>query len=365
MDLRELLSELISIKSVSGEEKLIHNYIYRYVMMYSKEVFGTETFLVAYVPGAVKNRALIFNGHTDTVPVNNVSQWGHDPFGGEVEADKIFGRGASDMKSGVAVQLLLLQKSVAVWKPECDIFFTFVANEETDGQGTRDFLEWFEAKRVLYEDVAVVVGEPTGLEYFANGHKGNLFIKATTVGDTGHGSKPENIQNHSITRMERVIDLALKLGVDWKTRFFDSVLGAPTIGLTSIKAGDSSSPNLFPAICEATFDIRTTPGLHPHVLEELQKIPGAAFEILYQPSPCASTSLQHAICTAAQSVGVEGRVVGWASDLCYFNQVGIPGIIFGPGEESQLHATDEYAFLSKVERCVGLYIKIATTYAHS
>ncbi len=168
---------------------------------------------------------------------------------------------------------MFLAKKLKDNKPKCDVWLTFVVSEETSGSGTKNFLTWFKKNYIKqYKDIAGVLLEPTGLESIEVGHRGNIFIKLKTLGDSGHGSQPQKIQNHAVFIMIKVLEKIQKLEKSWKKKYKHEFLGEPSIGIaTSIQAGSVESPNKFPDSCVTTLDIRTTPKLNSVVLQELKE----------------------------------------------------------------------------------------------
>lgn len=131
-------------------------------------------------------RVLVYSGHFDTVPLGNAS-WEHDPFGGDLIRDKLYGRGATDMKGGVAAMVLALeylQRSGVRLAGE--LRFVGTVGEEVDGLGAREVV-----KRGQIDDAtALVVGEPSANGAFV-AHKGTLWVEVSVSGRTAHGSMPE------------------------------------------------------------------------------------------------------------------------------------------------------------------------------
>ena len=166
-------------------------------------------------------------------------------------------------------------------KPPCDIFLMFVVREEIDGSGTKEVMQWFGSKfKNKYQFVAGILGEPTDLKTIEIGHKGNIFLKLTTHGDSGHGSRPDKIKQHAVLKMYQVSKMLEGLAKTWEVTYFDKILGKPTIGLmTTIQAGDIKSPNKFADSCVATFDIRTTPKLHHKALGIIKKKIGSLAKV--------------------------------------------------------------------------------------
>ena len=148
--------------------------------------FDTErTSVVAQLPSAHDRPLLCFTGHLDTVPLGS-GAWSTDPFGGKVEGDRIYGRGTSDMKGGVAAMVAAALRLARSDRSGASLLLLLTAGEETGLQGA--------AHLVSLKDLgpigAMVVGEPTS-NYPLVGHKGALWIEAKVKGVSAHGSMPE------------------------------------------------------------------------------------------------------------------------------------------------------------------------------
>jgi len=357
----KLLQQLISIRSVSGEEDIIQDFIHAYLVKLGYEPIFYKGNVMVKISGQDTQKSLIFNAHSDTVAVGDISSWSHDPFKGLVKDGKIFGLGASDEKATIAV-LLNLAKHYRKKQPECDIWLHFVLKEEVDGSGTQSCLEWFmKHERGQYKGVAGILGEPTNLSTIEIGHRGNVFLTCTTYGDSGHASDPSQIKTHAVFEMFSFMKKVEDLGEVWKTKYGDSFLGEPSIGmLTSISAGDIVSPNKFPDTCTSTLDIRTTPVLHGKVLSEIQKLDKKVKVVYtYPPLLFGTTQSDETIVAIAQSVtDVPLGMSTWSNDLCFFTEQGIPAIVYGPGNKERIHNANEFCELDNLSICLRQYQEI-------
>lgn len=360
MSIKQLIQQLIQIPSVSGNEKDIQQWIFDYLIGLKLVPQWIGENVVVKISGKDSSKALIFNGHVDTVNPGDTKNWNHDPFSGEIIDGKVYGLGASDMKGAVAVMLALAQEW-SLTQPPCDLWFHFVVHEETDGSGTEEVMKWF-TKHFHYQKLAGIIAEATGLKVIDIAHKGNIFLKVTVQGDGGHGSTPEKVKLHAISKMYKVAkDLKAIVG-SWQKEYSDKVLGSPTIVLTSIHAGNETSPNKIADVCTATLDLRTTPKIHDKALELLKKACGSQFvtiKTLYSPLPSGHTNGKEAIVMLTQKVtGLPTGKNMSSTDLLFFTKAGIPAIILGPGEKFLEHTANEYVYLSKVEKCLEIYKEI-------
>lgn len=362
----KLLSELVAIPSQSGKEQIIQRFIAGYLKTFGFVPQLVKENLIFHIAGKKQQSALIFNAHVDTVSAGDVLQWEHNPFAGKVVGNKVYGLGASDEKAGVA-SLLLLAEAFKRQPPPHDVWLQFVVREEQDGSGTRETMEWFMGKGgrgKAYRKLAAILVEPTGLATMELGHKGNVFLKLTVTGDSGHGSEPRKIKTHAVLVMVDIFARLLALEETWQGQYGDSILGKPTIGVaTSISAGSQESPNKFPDTCTATVDIRTTPALHAQVLDLVRNCLAGypvTVDYLYPPAPFGLTKKSAAIVQVFQQVcpGVELGVSKGSTDQCFFTQYGIPAVIFGPGEKECIHQPNECCEVAKITKAVGIYQRV-------
>ena len=354
----DILRSLIGINSVSGSEGEIVACIKKYLQNLSFTPITIGDNLLVKIKGESQNKALIFNAHVDTVAIGDKTSWKTPPLEGVVKNDKMYGLGASDEKATIAT-LLYLARALSIRKPACDVYLTFVAREEIDGSGTKEVLEWFEKhERKKYKAVAGILGEPTGLSEIEIAHKGNIFLTITTKGQSGHGSAPSKIKTHAVLEMIEIVHKLKRLETTWKEKYSDPILGSPTIGLlTSISAGDSTSPNKFPDTCKATFDVRTTPPLHNQAKKEIQTIiTPATVEYTYTPVSYGYTEGKEKIVEITKQVTNATIVASsWSNDMCFFTEKNIPAVVLGPGERETIHKANEYCFVEKIDTCVQYY----------
>lgn len=194
-----------------------------------------------------------FNGHTDVVPTGDVALWSHDPFGAEIAGGKLWGRGAADMKSGVAAFVAAAVALVTEAPPDGAIVITVTGDEEGEGvDGTAAILDWMKAEG---EAMSVcIVGEPTNPEHLGDmikiGRRGSLNAVLTARGVQGHSAYPHRATNP----VAAIAALATRLAgetLDEGTAHFDP----STLALTSIDTGNPA-PNVIPAECRARLNIR-------------------------------------------------------------------------------------------------------------
>ena len=203
--------------------------------------------------GAKGAKTFGFNGHTDVVPVGDAAAWTHDPFGGEIHDGVLWGRGATDMKSGVAAFVAAAVDFVLQTPPEGAIVLTITGDEEGVGHdGTRALLDWMAAEG---EAMSVcLVGEPTCPntmgEMMKIGRRGSMTFYIEAEGVQGHSAYPHRAKNP----LHALVDLLHRMTanpLDSGTEHFD----ASTLQITTIDCGNPAN-NVIPAKARATVNIR-------------------------------------------------------------------------------------------------------------
>ncbi|MFC5739688.1 succinyl-diaminopimelate desuccinylase [Sinirhodobacter huangdaonensis] len=203
--------------------------------------------------GAKGAKTFGFNGHTDVVPVGDAAAWTHDPFGGEIHDGVLWGRGATDMKSGVAAFVAAAVDLVTEAPPEGAVILAITGDEEGAGRdGTRALLDWMaetgEAMSVC------LVGEPTCPEVMGEmmkiGRRGSMTFRIEATGVQGHAAYPQRAKNP----LHALIDLLGQMTaapLDTGTAHFEP----STLQVTTIDCGNPAN-NVIPAKARATVNIR-------------------------------------------------------------------------------------------------------------
>ncbi|MBM9596190.1 succinyl-diaminopimelate desuccinylase [Roseitranquillus sediminis] len=198
-------------------------------------------------------RTFGFNGHTDVVPPGDSATWTHDPFSGMVADGVLWGRGAADMKSGVAAFVAAVCDLVREAPPDGAILVTVTGDEEGDGKdGTAAILDWMAAHGEGMS--ACLVGEPTCPERMGEmikiGRRGSLTARFTATGLQGHSAYPHRARN-PVPALCRLMDRLATATLDGGSEHFDP----STLAVTTIDTGNTAS-NVIPATCRATVNIR-------------------------------------------------------------------------------------------------------------
>ncbi|KKP37665.1 MAG: Acetylornithine deacetylase [Candidatus Roizmanbacteria bacterium GW2011_GWA2_32_13] len=364
---QKILKQLVQIKSYSGREKKLTDFIMDFCQKNSLPTEKQEgNIIIKFLVGSKK--CLIFNAHLDTVKEGKKSSWTYPPFGkkaGIIKDEKIYGLGASDDKVSIAVFLSLAMEFIKN-SPLIDIFFTFVTKEEIDGSGSQSFVSHFiDNYAKSYNDVSVIIGEPTNCNSIEIGHRGNIFVKVKTTGDSGHSSNPGKIKIKSIEKMIKIVSKIKSLEKEIKMFYSDDILGCPTICLTGFSSS-KSSVNKIPSECSTTWDIRTTPLLHDKFMNILKKKLGKGVEIemIGKPGNYGLTEKNSKIVNIFKKIvnDLEIKISPSSNDTAFFTSVGIPAVTFGPGNKESIHKENEYVKLDNLNKSFSIYKNLINNY---
>ena len=194
-----------------------------------------------------------FNGHTDVVPIGNREDWTYDPFGAQIEDGIMYGRGATDMKSGVAAFVAAAIDLVRTAPPDGAIVLTITGDEEGDAlDGTTALLDFMDAEG---EQMSVcLVGEPTSPnemgEMMKIGRRGSMTTWFEVTGTQGHSAYPHRAHN-PLPALARLMDRLASHTLDTGTEHFD----ASTLAIVTMDTGNPAT-NVIPAQCKGTVNIR-------------------------------------------------------------------------------------------------------------
>ena len=303
--------------------------------------------------------ALCFTGHVDTVPLGN-APWQRAPFGGEIIDGRLYGRGSTDMKSGVAA---FVSAACAVSrsgrKTGGCITLIITAGEETGCDGAKVLVK----ADALKKGDALVVAEPTSNMPMV-GHKGALWLRAVTTGVTAHGSMP-HLGVNAAYKAARALH---KLESFEFNEAPHPHLGRPTLNVGAVRAG--INVNSVPDRAEIDIDIRTIPSLsHARVKEHLAVELGE--DVAMSPLvdvPAVWTEPKNVwladVFTAVQAV--TGREPLPIATVPYFTDASVlkpalgepPTVVLGPGEPGMAHQTDEYCLVDSIRDAEKIYARL-------
>src|ERR1051325_4120075 len=223
-----------------------------------------RTSVVARAGGSDAKAPLCLTGHLDTVALG-ARAWSKDPFSGETDGDRLYGRGSSDMKAGVAAIILAARSFAARLAGTPGITIVLTAAEEGGCLGSQHLA----ATQLLGKAGALVVGEPTE-NYPYVGHKGSIKFHASFKGVSAHGSMP-NLGVNAIYKAAHAVSALESFEFGAKAH---PVMGGPTMNVGTMAGG--SGVNMVPDTATIGVDIRTVPGMdHGALLERLRGVLGA------------------------------------------------------------------------------------------
>ena len=318
-------------------------------------------------------RTLIFNGHLDVVPAGDPSQWKYPPFQGRFHKRRIYGRGASDMKSGIAAFLHAISMigRSKIHPEKGGVILHLVSDEESHGHQGAGFL----TQKGGFRGDAALIGEPTDLLPVI-AHKGALWIRISTFGRSAHGAKPHRGVN-AIEKMAKLVDRLNSIPLDRE----HPLLGKPTLSIGTIRGG--TKINIVPDWCEIEVDRRMLPG------EKKEKVLGEIREILESlqlqdplfryrmeeidfAEPSEVNSEEEIVRTGVEAIQeVTGKkpplsvFSGFTDSRFYINRCHIPTLILGPGETDRSHTTDESVEVDALVHAAQIYALIVLKFLSS
>ncbi len=322
-----------------------------------------RTSLVALLRGlgdaADRKKPLCFGGHIDVVPLG-AKEWSVDPFGAEIIDDRLYGRGSTDMKSGVAAFVHAAMKLAADQKRgNADIVLAICAGEETGCEGSSHLGR----TGVLGEAGAIVIAEPTA-NYPVLGHKGALWLRVETEGVAAHGSMPERGVN-AIYRAARAVTKLEDFDFNVKPH---ELLGRSTLNVGTMEGGQNL--NSVPDRAAFTVDIRTLPEQdHDRIVSGLEGYLGGENRIarivdvggVHTPHTHPWIREVWRLMEPLLGESIEPRGAPYFTDASALTPAcgHPPTVILGPGEMHMAHQTDEYCPVAHIAEAAEAYEALA------
>ena len=326
------------------------------------------------------NHGLVLSGHTDVVPVDG-QDWTSEPFTATIRGNKLYGRGACDMKGFIACALTLLPQAVKLSNAgqlRRPLHLALSFDEEVGCLGAPLLLADLKARGITPD--YCIVGEPTNMAMVV-AHKGIAVYRCRVHGKSAHSSLTAQGVN-AISYASRLIGYVDELAQEISHRSDnDGLFDVPysTLSVGTIQGGTAT--NIVPNLCEFTFDYRNL----PHMTQDDILAPIAAkvaelstqmqvraadtgIELLQEESVPAMTDNDSAELQALiiALTGDDTRhKVAYATEGGQFTNSGIPTIICGPGSIEQAHKADEYVALSEMVRCDEFLQKLLNSCAIS
>ncbi|MFH1586644.1 MAG: M20 family metallopeptidase [Candidatus Diapherotrites archaeon] len=367
-EIEKFTQSLIQVKSVNGNETPVAELIKEKLNDYGikSKLIGKNSKrknLVAKIKGVSGNKALMFNGHTDVVPAGDIKKWKYPPFSGKILGGKIFGRGARDMKGGVAA---LTYSAIALVESSSElngkITLVFNSDEESGNHsGIREVLD-----SGITAD-ACLVGEPMKDKKIKIGYRGIYRFRIVTRGQTSHTGHVGDKGVNAITKMAKIL-LALEKS---KPRYLkNKLLPPPAINAGTVIRGGIAI-NIVPDECEALVDCRLSLGQSKKSIKEdisdvlrnlKKKDPEISYginKLAYVPPFITDKKEQIAKISVKNARKILGNrsgftVSGAVSDGNLLSARGIPVVSFGADGENT-HSENEFAYTKSLTNAAKIY----------
>jgi succinyl-diaminopimelate desuccinylase len=368
--MKDLLQELVQADSTLEQgEAAVAEVLARRFRRYGVECRveqwdGNRANVLARVPSAGPRPALLFVCHLDVVGPGE-EPWGFRPFSAAEADGKIFGRGTVDMKGGIAAVAAAICETVeARTDLQGDILLAATAGEDTDSIGVQRFMRDRDRLPPL---AGVVVPEPTDFTV-VTAHRGLCWLKITTRGKAVHSSMPERGVN-AIGLMRHVLNELERYQIPFAPH---PLLGKSSLSVNVIYGGEVM--NMVPDRCELGLDIRTLPGQDGDALrydfERLlarlkAKVPHFESELVTERMVGALETDPECefVRTFCSAVGVDlTNIIGFTTDAPYLQPLGVPIVIYGPGNPKLCHQVDEHLALDDLRRGVDLFKNVIRTF---
>lgn len=319
------------------------------------EFAEARTSLIARIGGSDAKPPICFTGHIDIVPLG-AKAWTRDPFAGETDGDRLYGRGSTDMKSGIAAFVVAAIELAPELASGPGVVLVITAGEEIGCEGAKYLAD----HSLLGRAGAIVVAEPTGNYPFV-GHKGLAWFEVETFGVTAHGSMPE-VGDNAIVKMARVIGDLDHFHFPVESH---PVMGKPSINVGTIRGGLNT--NSVPDEARITLDTRTVPGIdHGHLCKSLQSLlaPRGAKVRQIVDTPALYTEPAHEwvqrvfeACTPYLGGRPVPKTITFSTDGADLKRGfgGAPAVVLGPGEPKLAHQTDEWCSLDRIGQSTELF----------
>jgi acetylornithine deacetylase len=310
----------------------------------------------------------VLSGHTDVVPVDG-QEWSSDPFAPEVRGDKLYGRGACDMKGFVGVALSLAPEAAKA-KLKRPIHFAFSYDEEVGCTGVRGLIDDLVEAKI--KPALAIVGEPT-LMKVVGAHKGGTAVKTHCHGLEGHSSAPHKGASAVMMAGEFIAALS-QIGVELQEDQ-DPRFDPPYTTTQANVISGGTALNILAKDARIVWECRTLPGRDPaKVVERAKEIaekqilpkyrrgaPSASFETTMTSTypGLALDPDSPAVALARELSGANAvETVAYGTEAGHFASAGIPAVICGPGSIEQAHKPDEFCALSELEACEAFLRKV-------
>ncbi|MDV7757870.1 ArgE/DapE family deacylase [Liquorilactobacillus mali] len=370
----KVLRDLIKINSVNGHEAKVTKYLVKLLedknIKVHADYFDEDSANLIANIGVGNGPVLCFEGHQDTVAIGDERKWKHKPFEAEVVGDNIYGRGAADMKSGLAAAVIaMIELNEDLEKIPGRIRLVATSGEEFGAKGAYRLAD----SDVLDDVSAMVVGEPTGGKII-HAHSGSLNYRIKSFGKSVHSSIPERGTN-AIIGLNYFINAERKI---FENSPVDSILGKFKHSITTIKGG--SQVNIIPDYAELYGNIRPTMALsNQKVKDMLAKVIRnlneehklkLELEIVHDFFPMSTSSentfVKQVLKAAKDNFGSKAQleIINGATDASVYVQKypTLPVVVLGPNTWEIAHQANEMTSIKSYINTIETYKKIARSF---
>ena len=313
----------------------------------------------------------LFAGHTDVVPTGEAGKWRHPPFAGEVVDGKLYGRGACDMKGGLAASVAAALAFIARGPLAGSISFLITGDEEGPAvNGTVKLLEWARARGERFDHG--LLGEPTSVarlgDVLKNGRRGSLTGRLTLTGKQGHVAYP-HLADNPLRRLAAALDALQQTPLDAGAGDF----AASNLEVTTVDVGNAAT-NVIPGEAQLVFNIRfndlwTLERLSAEIARRLAAaLPAGAYELGFDPTNSLAFltprgAFTDLVARAAQDVTGQAPQLStsggtsdarFLKDACPIVELGLVG--------ASMHGIDEHADVGDIEALARIYERVLQLY---
>lgn len=364
LDIIELAKQLIVIPSVSGNEAEALDFVASWMRSANfDEVITDERFTAGLIRAKkqIAKRALILCGHVDTVSPGDESAWRQSPWQPYVTDGRLYGLGATDMKAGVALQMIAAAEYANNRRDDLDVWCVTVASEEIDGAGSADFAKYF-SEKTQYEEASCAIAEPTD-NRIEIGHRGNKFVEFIFERTSSHASQESAYYDSSLPAVVSFLNDLPEIREQLHAAYSHDILGAPGFTPTRVEPAGSYSNNKTAGVSSVMVDIRTTPPLDADFENWVGEIT-ARYNCTWRhpatPVPSALCDTNAKILKTMQHLlpETETAVSYGGTDQAFFQAIGAETVIYGPGDFDQAHTVDESVSITRINETYDTYRRL-------
>ncbi len=370
-DYQKILGDLIQFPSINDGEEAVACYIKELFDQHQIEstiypVEAGRANIVAKIKGSKPGKIFAISGHLDVVATGDVSSWKHDPFAGEIEDGRMYGRGTADMKAGVAagaIALIELKESQIDFPGE--VWFIGTVGEEIGMIGAKALVD----EGILDDVDAVIIPEPTNGNQAIYANKGSIQFQVTAKGKAAHSSAPHLGVNAIMTACKYILRVQERFDeISQDPKYHNSEMGNTLNVFSTIEGG--SQINSVPDLAVFQGNVRSVPEfgtkevceLFESVIEEMNQDPSNAelsihyHQILDAAQSAKDSDLIKALLVSAKDKKIEVLTTAGATELSRYRQISddIQMVVYGPGLTENAHIVDEWIDLEEYYDCIEI-----------